>query len=149
MIDKYEFKFINESNFHYIKNMNHSEIISIIRERLKNLNITQTMLAELAGSGMLKIIAQWKEAGFIEPVIENNSPRGWFSLNLPFEETTQEAILRLIKEKPTITRKELAVKCGISPDGIKYHLDKLRNSGIIRHVGPPKGGHYEVLKDYK
>ena len=29
--------------------MNHSEIISIIRERRKVLNITQTMLAELAG----------------------------------------------------------------------------------------------------
>lgn len=103
--------------------------------------------AELAGSGMLKIIAQWKEAGFVEPVIENNVPRGWFTLTLPFEETTQEMILRFIREKPAITRNELATKCGITPDGIKYHLDKLRNSGTIRHVGPAKGGFYEVLKD--
>ncbi len=44
-----EFELTNELKFHYIENMNRPEIISIIRERRKNLNITQTMLAELAG----------------------------------------------------------------------------------------------------
>ena len=39
----------NKHNFHYIENMNRSEVISIIRERRKHLDITQTMLAELAG----------------------------------------------------------------------------------------------------
>ena len=39
------------------------------------------------------------------------------------EETTQEMILRLIKTNPAITRKGLAGKIGLTPDGVKYHLD--------------------------
>jgi hypothetical protein len=33
--------------------------------------------------------------------------------------------LELIKEKPRITRKELAEKIGISEDGIKFNLNQL------------------------
>ncbi len=33
----------------------------------------------------------------------------------------------------------------MTDDGIKYHLDQLRRDGRIRHIGPTKGGHWEVL----
>ena len=49
MLKNYELVLTNKHNFHYIENMNRSEIISLIRERRKHLDITQTMLAELAG----------------------------------------------------------------------------------------------------
>lgn len=62
------------------------------------------------------------------------------------QETTQEKILGLLRDQPTITRKALAHKLKLSDSGVKYHLDKLRNSEIIKHVGPTKGGHWEVLK---
>ena len=65
------------------------------------------------------------------------------------QETTQETtqkILFAIKEKPSITRKELAKKIGLSEDGIKYQLDKLRKNKTIKHVGSTKKGHWEVLK---
>ncbi|PIV92300.1 MAG: hypothetical protein COW45_00250, partial [Gallionellales bacterium CG17_big_fil_post_rev_8_21_14_2_50_54_146] len=62
------------------------------------------------------------------------------------QETTQEKILALLKAHPSITRKELSGKVGISPDGIKYHLEKMKSAGLIRHVGPTKAGHWEVLK---
>ena len=45
-----------------------------------------------------------------------------------------------------MTRRELAEHIGLSVDGIKYHLDKLRAAGIIRHVGPTKAGQWEILK---
>ena len=63
------------------------------------------------------------------------------------QETTQEMILGLIKTNPAITRKGLAEKTGLTPDGIKYHLDKLRKQGVIRHVGATKKGHWEVVED--
>lgn len=44
------------------------------------------------------------------------------------------------------SRRELAKQLGQSPDGVKYHLDKLRAAGVIRHVDPMKSGHWEVLK---
>lgn len=61
------------------------------------------------------------------------------------QETTQE-ILIAIKEKPTITRKELAKKIGLSEDGIKYQLNKLKKEKIIKHIGSTKKGHWEVKK---
>ncbi len=62
------------------------------------------------------------------------------------QETTQEKIIVIMRNKPSITRKELAKQIGISTDGIKYHLEKMKASGRIRHIGPTKAGHWEVLK---
>ena len=62
------------------------------------------------------------------------------------ERTTQERILALLTADPEITRRRLAERLGITPDGVKYHLDKLRTDGVIRHVGATKAGRWEVLK---
>jgi len=108
-------------------------------------------------------LPEWDEAGYQKPKIQNDSPRGWFTLEMPFiekgsgkttqettqettRETTREIILNVIKNKPEITRNELADICGITPDGIKYHLDKLRQNGKIRHVGPTKKGRWEIIE---
>ena len=61
------------------------------------------------------------------------------------ENTTQE-ILKLIEKKPNITRNELAKNIGITPDGIKYHLMKLKNKGIIIRVGSTKKGYWKIFK---
>jgi ATP-dependent DNA helicase RecG len=68
------------------------------------------------------------------------------------QETTQEIgprlvsdrIVALLIQKPASTRMELAEQLGLTPDGIKYHLKKLRAAGVIRHIGPTKGGRWEV-----
>ena len=60
------------------------------------------------------------------------------------QETTQKKILALINAKPTITRREMAEKLALSEGGIKYHLQKMRAAGLIRHVGPTKAGSWEV-----
>lgn len=61
------------------------------------------------------------------------------------QETTQERIVRLLRARPTITRREIAIEIGLSADGIKYHLTKLTAAKRIRHVGPTKAGEWEVL----
>jgi ATP-dependent DNA helicase RecG len=68
-------------------------------------------------------------------------------INGTTQETTQEIILALIKINPAITRKELAEKIGITPNGIKYHLDKLRKQGVIRHIGATKKGCWELVEN--
>ncbi|WP_413776231.1 FaeA/PapI family transcriptional regulator [Pseudomonas sp. B21-056] len=40
----------------------------------------------------------------------------------------------------------MATRLGLSVDGIKYHLNKLRAVGMIRHVGLTKKGLWEILK---
>ncbi len=62
------------------------------------------------------------------------------------QKTTQEKIILLLKEKPSITRRELAQELPLSEGGIKYHLRKLKEQSRIRHVGSTKKGHWEVLQ---
>lgn len=59
---------------------------------------------------------------------------------------TTQKILSIIKDNPKVTRKELAILINISPDGIKWNLDKLKKEGKLHRVGPDKGGHWEVIK---
>ena len=42
------------------------------------------------------------------------------------------------------TRKDLARETGLSVRGVEWNLRKLTQVGIIRRVGPDKGGHWEV-----
>lgn len=60
--------------------------------------------------------------------------------------TPQERICRFLQEEPHLTRRELAERLALTPDGVKYHLEKLKAAGRIRHVGPTKAGRWEVLK---
>ncbi len=63
------------------------------------------------------------------------------------QENTQEKVVALLREHPNLTHKKLATVIGVTPDSIKYHLDKLREAGRIRHVGPTKKGHWEVIEN--
>ena len=65
------------------------------------------------------------------------------------QETTQKTtqkIIALIRQKPEITRQELAAELGITDSGVKYHLKKMQDKGLIRRVGPDKGGHWELIR---
>ena len=59
----------------------------------------------------------------------------------------KKQIILLIKENNTISATELAKIVGISRDGVRYHLNKLKLEGIIKHCGSTKSGYWEV-KDY-
>ena len=64
------------------------------------------------------------------------------------QETTQKTtqkILSAIADNPRITRQGLSVIRGITPDGVKKALEGLKSAGLIRRVGPDKGGHWEVF----
>ena len=61
-------------------------------------------------------------------------------------QSTQKKIIQELMNNPKLGRKQLAQLIpGITEDGIKYHLSKLQKKGIIRRVGPDKGGHWEIL----
>jgi predicted HTH transcriptional regulator len=65
------------------------------------------------------------------------------------QKTTQETankILNEIKNKPMIIKEELSTMLGITTNGVKWQLKKLKNKGIIRHVGTRKGGHWEIIE---
>ena len=68
---------------------------------------------------------------------------------LSTQETTAERIIAEIRKHAFTTGQQLAEVIGITPDGIKKQLDKLKKAGIIRHVGATKKGHWEIIEEYK
>ena len=96
-----------------------------------------------------RVKATEKTSGKTAPKIEKATQETTQEIEKTTQETTQEMILRLIKTNPAITRKGLTEKTGLTPDGVKYHLDKLREQGVIRHVGATKKGYWEVMENYK
>ena len=57
---------------------------------------------------------------------------------------TEEAFLNALRDNPYISRKELSRLLMISEDGVKYHLKKLKNKGLIEHLGASRGGYWVV-----
>jgi ATP-dependent DNA helicase RecG len=128
-------------------------------------------LVEKYGSGIRRIIQGFREYGLREPKFQEIS-EGFMvtgyagvagqvayydgtqkSSVTSSEKTTQKTtqktaqkILELIRGNPAISRAELAVQIGITPDGVKYNLDALRKKGALKRVGPDKGGRWEIVE---
>jgi ATP-dependent DNA helicase RecG len=61
------------------------------------------------------------------------------------QKTTQKRIFELLRESPSLSRRELAEILGdITEDGVKYHLDKLKKEGKIERMGGDRGGYWKI-----
>lgn len=60
------------------------------------------------------------------------------------QETTQEKILKLIKENNAITQTEMAKILKITRDGVAYNIKILKNKGIIERIGATKSGIWKI-----
>ena len=55
-------------------------------------------------------------------------------------------LLELIKLNPDLTLELYAEKLGLSKGGVRYHLDKLKETGKIRYVGSKRSGYWEIIE---
>ena len=113
-------------------------------------------LIESWGRGVELINSECEKAGVPKPEY-SNKPSGLTVIFTPkagetVEESSQKTnqktnqkILILCTENPTITIKELAEAIGITPQGIKYSIRKLKESNKLKRVGPDKGGYWEII----
>ncbi len=58
----------------------------------------------------------------------------------------QQNIINLIKDKPSITQKEIAKELDITRDGVKYNMNILKEVGIVEREGSTKKGIWKILK---
>ena len=116
--------------------------------------------AEDVGTGTRKMVQWCKEWGLPEPtykeaggsfVVTFHNPKGEDRNQKTREKTrvetrekTREKILRLIKENPAVTTSELADKLEISLKGVEWNIGKIKKEGLLKRIGPDKGGHWEV-----
>ena len=59
---------------------------------------------------------------------------------------TPNKLLRLIAANPSITIPRMMAALSMSDSGIRTILRKLQAQGVIRHIGPNKTGHWEIIK---
>ena len=60
----------------------------------------------------------------------------------------QKGIVDFLLHHPYAGRKEISSHLGsLSEDGVKYNLKALQQKGIIKRIGPAKGGYWKVLSD--
>lgn len=60
-------------------------------------------------------------------------------------EKGSEKIIRVIMENPAVSAQELAKMLDLSSRAIEKHLSKLKAKGVLRRIGPDKGGHWEII----
>jgi len=89
-----------------------------------------------------------------EPVIEEQDV---YRIEIPYMSTLQgstfdttqkstQKILDLIRENPYVTTQEMADTIGIIRRTIAKHIKSLQEKGIIKHIGPDKGGDWKVIE---
>lgn len=56
----------------------------------------------------------------------------------------EKKVLNIIEENNGITMKQISVAIGISEDGVRYHIKKMKKAGLLEYVGSSKSGHWEI-----
>ena len=128
-------------------------------------------IGEKGGTGADVIAKGWKDNGWSIPTVEEKSNPDRIETYLKMERSikdttetckattktstvttetppaTTETILRIISNNPKVTAKEIASVCGITEDGVAYHIKKLKQRGrIIRIGGSRNGGEWKVVE---
>ena len=59
--------------------------------------------------------------------------------------TTRAKIVRIIWKNPNATALSISKEINIASRNVQEHLRKLQEQGVIRRIGPDKGGHWEII----
>ena len=59
---------------------------------------------------------------------------------------SSQKILALIEANPTITIDEMSRELGLTDRAVKKNLAILKDGGMVRRIGPDKGGRWLVVK---
>jgi len=101
-----------------------------------------------------RIINGCKDAGCTEPTFECRGGEIWTVFHYGKVESTQKSvqksvqkIISLIKADPHITTQAIADQLGINRSGVARHIKRLQEQGVVRRVGPDKGGYWEITYD--
>jgi ATP-dependent DNA helicase RecG len=115
-------------------------------------------LVERIGSGIGRMREQMKKYGLSEPEIETDE--NWFTITFRRQEAkgrlvekfgegsekSSEKILELIRQNKSISAKEISSILKISDRAVEKNIAKLKSKGILKRVGPDKGGHWEIAE---
>ena len=88
-----------------------------------------------------KVVRKGGQKRWSEKVVRKGGQKRWSELT-----QRQAEILQLIKENQKITRKMLSEKLNINPSAVQKHINKLKQKGLLKRVGPTKGGYWKIVE---
>ena len=98
--------------------------------------------SEKSGAGSEEIYTSSEENSFGS---EESSEENGLSSEKP--QDIMQAILNAIKKDVKVTAAEIAMQIGVSARAVEKRIRFLRESGVIRRVGPNKGGSWEIINE--
>lgn len=107
--------------------------IEQVAERVTNVGVNAEKYPVNAESTLKKYPANAESTLKKYPV--NNEPVG----------RSAQKIIDMVISNPMITREKMAEEIGITIDGVKKQLKKLRDRGILVHEGSDKNGYWRVI----
>lgn len=57
-----------------------------------------------------------------------------------------QTILTAVEKNPKVSAAEIAMLLGLSSRAVEKRIKALRENGILRRIGPDKGGHWEIIE---
>ena len=60
---------------------------------------------------------------------------------------SREKIIALLSQDNSLSAVALAERIGITPKAVEKHIAKMKAEGILKRVGPDKGGHWQVIEN--
>ena len=84
------------------------------------------------GGDVVEIIAGNITENIVDSIVEKLS-------------TTRAKIVRIIWKNPNATAQSISKEINIASRNVQEHLRKLQEQGVIRRIGPDKGGHWEII----
>ena len=120
-------------------------------------------LIETWGRGTLKIAGLMQEAGLDAPALKDNAGFVTMTFKLPAgankthgktpyagseksSEKSSEKIIQHLRLDPTLSAKALAQKLAISSRAVEKQIAQLKKEGKLCHIGPAKGGRWELIE---
>lgn len=110
---------------------------------------------ERTGQGVLKIIDKYGEKAFTfgeDYIIVTIPFDKEVASSFPFDKNIidiEKTILKQITYNNKISIEELAYKNSVSIKTIRYHIDILRNNGVIKRIGSKRGGEWVINNNQK
>lgn len=59
---------------------------------------------------------------------------------------SREKIIALLSQDNTLSAAALAERIGITPKAVEKQISRLKADGVIKRIGPDKGGYWQILK---
>ncbi|MBN1698885.1 MAG: HTH domain-containing protein [Spirochaetales bacterium] len=142
--EELEFKWMSPEEFGKVSKSRNPIIASLL---------ARTIYVEKMGTGIKRMRDAMKEEGLPEPVFDQ-SPHSFYitfkddffsDMSEKTSEKTSEKIIILLKETPSLTIEELSSRIGVTTRSIERNVKKLQEKGLLKRIGPDKGGYWEVL----